>query len=281
MSDQRQSQDRSGRSTVTWWTGAITAVLFFALGLGAGRFVLPPAASPASPSPVASSGTPSATDIEALAAAVRAEVKAAMAEAQPAAPALQVPPQSQQPQVVDVSEDDDPALGPDDAKVVVVEFSDYQCPFCTRFALQTFKPLLQQYGDQIRWVYRDFPIEGLHPQAQKAHEAANCVREQNEAKYWEIHDMLYERRDAWNNNPDHVNIFKGWIPELDLDQAAFDQCLDSGKYAAEVQADQRDGASYGVRGTPTFFINGQALVGAQPIEAFQQVIDAELAKAKD
>ena len=143
--------------------------------------------------------------------------------------------------------------------------------------MQTFKLLLDQYGDQIRWVYRDFPIAGLHPQAQKAHETANCVWEQDEARYWDIHDLLYERRDEWNNNPDHVQVFKSWIPELALDQTAFDECLDSGKYAGEVQADLEAGSSYGVRGTPTFFVNGKALVGAQPIENFQQTIDAELA----
>ena len=146
--------------------------------------------------------------------------------------------------------------------------------------MQTFKPLLDQYADQIRWVYRDYPITGSHPQAQKAHEAANCVREQDEAKYWDIHDLLYERRDEWNNNPDHVQVFKGWIPELGLDQTAFDECLDSGRYADEVRADLQAGSSYGVRGTPTFFVNGKALVGAQPIANFQQAIDAELAKAQ-
>lgn len=146
--------------------------------------------------------------------------------------------------------------------------------------MQTFKPLLEQYGDQIRWVYRDFPIASLHPQAQKAHEAAECAREQDEDKYWEIHDLFYERRDLWNNNPDHVNIFKSWIPELGLDQAEFNQCLDTDKYAAEVQADLQAGSSYGVRGTPSFFVNGRPLVGAQPLSVFQQAIEAELAKAE-
>ncbi len=144
--------------------------------------------------------------------------------------------------------------------------------------MKTSKPLLEQYGDKIRWVYRDFPIASLHPQAPKAHEAANCVREQDEAKYWEIHDLFYERREQWNNNPAAVDVFKSWIPELGLDQAAFDECLDSNKYAAEVQADIQAGVSYGVRGTPTFFVNGRPLVGAQPLNVFQQAIEAELAK---
>ena len=144
--------------------------------------------------------------------------------------------------------------------------------------MQTFKPLLDQYGDKIRWVYRDFPISSIHPQAEKAHEAANCVREQDEDKFWQIHDMFYQRRNDWNNNPQAVDVFKSWIPELGLDQATFDECLDSGKYADEIQADIQDGVSYGVRGTPTFFINGRPLVGAQPLAVFQQAIEAELAK---
>lgn len=166
-----------------------------------------------------------------------------------------------------VSADDDPALGPEDAPVVIIEFSDFSCPYCRRFHQQTFRPLLEAYPDQIRFVYRDFPI--LSPESFVAAQAAECAEEQD--AFWEFHDALFSGR-----YPLGREAYRAYAEELGLDAEALLACVDEGRYAAEVQADAQAAASLGVRGTPTFFINGIPLVGAQPLERFQQVIDGEL-----
>lgn len=168
-----------------------------------------------------------------------------------------------------VETDGDPQLGPDNAKVTVVEFSDFQCPFCQRFRNETFDALIEKYGDDIRIVYRDYPLSSLHPQAQKAAEAAECANEQG--KFWEMHDLLYENQDALSED-----LYQDLAGQLKLDTQQFDDCLESDKYADEVAADQQAGTSYGVSGTPTFFINGWILVGAQPTSQFEALIDQEL-----
>ncbi len=170
--------------------------------------------------------------------------------------------------------------GDPQAPVVIVEFSDYQCPFCNRFFQET-KPLLdEQYiaTGQVRFVYKDFPIDNIHPQAQKAAEAAECAGAQG--AYWAMHDRLFAGLEAWNNNPDAVAIFKEYAAELGLDTAQFNECLDQGRYAEEVRADREEGTRAQVTGTPTFFINGRRLEGAQPFSAFVQIIEEELAKSR-
>lgn len=170
---------------------------------------------------------------------------------------------------IDVSEDDDPALGPADAPVTIIEFSDYQCPYCNRVET-TLKQVFETYGDQVRLVYRDYPLP-FHTFAQKAAEAAECAEDQG--KFWEFHDKLFENQQSIN-----TENMKQWAKDLGLDSTKFDDCLDSGKYASEVQKDFEDGQAAGVSGTPTFFINGQKLVGAQPFTAFKSIIDGELSK---
>ena len=170
-----------------------------------------------------------------------------------------------------VSPDDDPALGPEDAPVTVIEFSDFQCPYCKSFRDNTFDALQQKYGNKIRFVYRDFPLTSIHPEAMKAAEAADCANEQG--KFWEIHDLLFSTQASIG-----VSNSKQLAQQLGLDADKCNQCLDSDKYAQEVQADMNDGNSYGVTGTPTFFINGVRLIGAQPLSAFTSVIDQELGK---
>lgn len=195
-----------------------------------------------------------------------------------AAPQVVQAPQQQAPQlpaepparVENVSADNDPFLGPEDAPVTIVEFSDFQCPYCKRFRDQTFDALIEQYGDQIRIVYRDFPLSQLHPDAQKAAEAAECANEQG--KFWEMHDMIYANQQLGIG----VDALTGFADQLQLDTDEFAECVESGKYAEEVAADMADGNAYGVSGTPTFFINGYRLVGAQPLEAFTALIDQEL-----
>lgn len=173
---------------------------------------------------------------------------------------------------VDVSLDDDPVLGDKNAKVTIVEFSDYECPFCGRYFTQTYPQLKKDYVDtgKVKIVFRDYPLP-FHQNAQKAAEAAECADDQG--KFWEMHNKLFSNQQKLD-----VASLKKYAGELALDQAKFDDCLDSGKYASEVEKDMQDGSSYGVSGTPSFFVNGQLLVGAQPYSEFKKLIDAELAK---
>ncbi|MBI4361244.1 thioredoxin domain-containing protein [Candidatus Micrarchaeota archaeon] len=166
-----------------------------------------------------------------------------------------------------------------DAPVIVVEFSDYQCPFCRRFYAETL-PLIQgDYIDsgKVRFYFKDFPLS-FHPMAHVSSEAARCAGDQG--KYWQMHDKMFGEQNADSSGTTTVNYsvddLKAWAREIGLDGTAFDACLDSGKYKDSVAADYREGVSAGISGTPSFVINGQTLVGAQPYSAFKSVIDAEL-----
>jgi len=164
--------------------------------------------------------------------------------------------------------DDDPYLGSKDAKVTIIEFSDFECPACKR-AEPVVKQVTSYYGDKILFVYRDFPIYQLHPFAQKAAEASECAFEQD--KYWEMHDKLFDNQDALD-----VSSLKRYAREIGLDGAQFDSCLDSSKYQSEVEKDANDGVKAGVQGTPTFFINGKQYTGGRSLEEFRKIIDKEL-----
>jgi protein-disulfide isomerase len=190
--------------------------------------------------------------------------------------------------VANVSADDDPAWGPADAKVTVVEFSDFQCPYCGRFATQTYSQIKQEYEGKIRFVFRDFPLSTIHPWAEKGAEAAGCANEQG--KFWEYHDAIFQNQtaitekyqtaaqsgDAVAGLAAAVDALKSTATDLGLDATAFAQCLDSGKNAQEIQKDYQDGISYGVQGTPAFYVNGLLVSGAQPFANFKTVIDAAL-----
>lgn len=173
--------------------------------------------------------------------------------------------------VYPVSVGDDPQKGNSEAKITIIEFSDFQCPFCKK-ALPTIDKILEDYPNQIKFVYRDFPLD-FHDNAQKAAEAAECADDQG--KFWEYHDLLFEHQDEWSEDSEE---FKKYAKDLGLDEPQFVQCLDSGKYKEEVKKDQSDGESVGVSGTPTFFINGHKLVGAKPYQEFKKIIDEELKK---
>lgn len=175
------------------------------------------------------------------------------------------------PSRVEVGVDDDYVKGDPNAPITIVEFSDFECPFCARFYSQTLPSIQQKYIDtgKVKFVYRDFPL-GFHKNAQKAAEAAQCAGDQG--KYWEFHDKIFENQPSLN-----LENLKKWAMELNLDVNEFNQCLDSGKYYDEVQQDMKDGTAAGVKGTPAFFINGVFLSGAQPFSAFEQIIEAELA----
>ena len=163
----------------------------------------------------------------------------------------------------------DPVRGVASAPVTIVEFSDYQCPFCGRVN-PTLEQVRKTYGDKVKIIFKDFPLPN-HAQAPKAAEAAHCAGEQG--KYWEMHDQLFANQGALN-----VPELKQYAVGLSLDAAKFNQCLDSGKTAGLVAAGTAQGEKMGVNSTPTLYINGRALVGAQPFEAFKQIIDEELAK---
>jgi protein-disulfide isomerase len=163
---------------------------------------------------------------------------------------------------------DGPAMGEQKAPVTIVEFSDYQCPFCSR-AEETVKKVLDQYKGKVRLVFRDYPLP-FHPQAQKASEAAHCAGDQG--KYWQMHEKLFANQSALG-----VPQLKDHAKGLGLDAAKFDKCLDSGEKAKIVETSKKAGDEAGVNGTPAFFINGRPLSGAREFEKFKEIIDYELA----
>lgn len=177
---------------------------------------------------------------------------------------------------------DAPVLGRADAPVTLVEFSDYQCPYCRMFFSDTFPTLKHDYIDtgKLRYVFRDYPLDQMHPQARKAAEAAHCAGEQG--KYWEMHDLLFQNQQALASAQltEHAR-------NLGLDGASFDACLESAKYAERVKEGQSTGAAAGVRGTPGFIlaktqpgdsVEGRPIRGAQPVDAFRKLIDELLAE---
>ena len=170
----------------------------------------------------------------------------------------------------DIPVDDDPILGPDDAPITIIEFSDYECPYCRKFHVETFNQLIEAYPDQVRFVYRDFPLSTIHSNAIAASEAANCAHEQG--VFWEYHDLLFSMQQGLSKD-----AYLAYAEQLNLDMTEFESCIDSRRYEDEVASDYDFAARLGIRSTPTFFINGLPLVGAQPFEVFKQVIDKELA----
>jgi len=180
------------------------------------------------------------------------------------------------PQVSEASIDDDPILGDKGAPITLIEFSDYQCPFCRRFYKETLPRLKDEFikKGKLRYVFRDFPVQPIHPFANKAAEAAQCAEE--EGQYWEMHDLLFENQEAMETE----NI-KAHAKALGLNLVAFEKCLEEGKYVGEVDKDKNAGLSAGIRGTPSFIlgpttsdgkIRGTLIVGAQPYEVFRAAI---------
>jgi len=164
----------------------------------------------------------------------------------------------------------DPAIGNPDAPITIVEFSDFQCPFCAA-AMPTLKQLREDYGDRVRLVWKDFPLTQIHPDAYRAAQAGRCAFEQGE--FWELHDVLFANQQALDDAS-----LKLHAASVGLDTAAFDTCFDSARYESDVQAGMNMGTLLGVSATPTVFINGRAISGAQPYDVFARIIDEELAR---
>lgn len=166
-----------------------------------------------------------------------------------------------------------PSLGPVDAPVTLVEFSDFQCPYCARLA-PVVKRIADEYPGQVRVVFRQFPLRNIHTHAQKAAEASLCAFDQG--RFWEMHDALFA--DVKKLGPTDLTAR---AKKLNLDLEAFNQCLESGKYAATVQQDLEDGMVAGVSGTPAVFVNGRVLKGSKPYESIKKMIEEELQRAEN
>jgi protein-disulfide isomerase len=163
-----------------------------------------------------------------------------------------------------------PAKGPANAPVTIVEFSDFQCPYCSRL-IPSIQEVEKKYGDKVRLVFRQYPLP-MHPNAQKAAEASLCANDQG--KFWQLHDAMFSNQNALG-----VDQLKAKAAELGLNADKFNKCLDSGEKVAIVQADQKDGQAAGVNGTPAMFINGRFINGAVPIDQITTVVDDELRRA--
>jgi protein-disulfide isomerase len=172
---------------------------------------------------------------------------------------------------IDVASEGFPAKGPEGAPVTIVEFSDFECPYCARVN-PALDQVVKKYGDKVRLVFRQFPLN-IHANAQKAAEASLCARDQG--KFWEMHDAMFKEQRSLG-----VEQLKEKAARLDLDAETFNECLDSSRYAEAVVADLQAGSAVGVTGTPAFFINGRFISGAQPYADIAKLIDEELAMQK-
>ncbi|MBT8252189.1 MAG: DsbA family protein [Nitrosopumilus sp.] len=184
---------------------------------------------------------------------------------------------------VKISIDDDPMKGNPDAKITIIEFSDYECPFCGRFYTNTLPLIEENYINTglVNFVYRDFPIQSIHDNALPAALATECADDQG--KFWPYHNMIFENKSTWEklNGTNLLKEFEQYAIVLGLSTEEFNSCLESGKHLEEVKKDLQDGRDYGVTGTPGFFVGNDELgyvelKGAQPFESFQKVIDRML-----
>lgn len=200
---------------------------------------------------------------------------AAAATGQEAFPTVPEPPQ-----IVKVDPGKLPVLGDKNAKVTIVEFSDLQCPFCKSFVDETFPELKEKYIDtgKVKLTFRHYPLNSIHPNAQKAGEASECANEQG--KFWEYHDKLFATQDTWSPyaETELITAFVSYAGDLSLDTAQFQSCLETDKYKQAVVDDTNAGNKAQVDGTPAFFINGYRVTGAQPFSSFETIIEEQLKK---
>lgn len=159
--------------------------------------------------------------------------------------------------------------GKENAKVKLVEFTDFECPFCARFFSETLPQIEKGYQDKIAYYIRHFPIYSIHPNAENAALASECAREQG--KFREMHDLIFT-----NQKQMTIADLKDYAAKIGLKTAQFNQCLDSQKYKTNIERDAKLGGELGVSGTPTFFLNGRVINGAQPFSVFRSAIEEEL-----
>lgn len=171
---------------------------------------------------------------------------------------------------LEVADGGNASYGPVDAKVTIVEFADYQCPFCARM-VPTLREVVKKYEGKVRWVYRDFPLREIHPEAMPAALAAQCAGDQG--KYYEMHDKLFENYQQLN-----AALYTRLGTELGLDMNKYNECIKSGKHNDEIMRDYADGSQLGVNGTPSYFINGRKMGNGGDIKEFSRIIDEELAR---
>ena len=173
--------------------------------------------------------------------------------------------------------DDDPAIGLENAKVEIIEFGCYSCPY-TRQAQPIVKQVINEYKKEIKFIFRDFPIEQVHGDAIIHSMAANCALEQD--KFWEMHELIFTEQEVCGEGTvtpeDHI---QDAAERIGLNTKEFNKCMEKNRYQDEIEKDFNDGLKAGVSGTPTFFINGRRVIGPKPIKAFQKIIDEELQKA--
>jgi protein-disulfide isomerase len=168
---------------------------------------------------------------------------------------------------IDVSRD--PVLGPADAPITIIEFSDFECPFCSRFAQETAPALRRQYGERIRWIFVNYPLRSIHPNAYEAALAGECAAEQD--RFWPFYDAMFSGRHSLSGSG-YAEVAKA----IGLDEDQFRTCLRNADHADEVALDMKEGEKFYILGTPTFYVNGKRMEGAQRPEAFAAVIDSIL-----
>jgi protein-disulfide isomerase len=197
--------------------------------------------------------------------------------AQQAAIAQQAPSQPAAP--VEVALDESFAIGDPDAPVTIVEYTDFQCPFCARHALQTFTQIEENFVDtgKVRYIFKDLPLTSIHPQAVLAAEAARCAGDQDQSAYLTMHNLLFEKQKNWSGKSNAAELFADYADEIGLDSESLKTCLNNHEFEEAVQVDIQEAMQLGFTGTPAFLINGQPLVGAQPFEIFEQAVESLLA----
>jgi len=253
----------------------VGAVIAIAAATFAAGFVLGSSSSEVSSNDLVKS------DLADQIAALEKKLDSAQAPTPTAQPSPSVQPAQQAPAPkFQVSIDDDPMKGDPDAPVTIIEFSDFQCPFCKRWYTDTLSQITEDFMDtgKANLVYRDHPLDGLHPNAREVHIASECADEQD--KFWGYHDILFDDQSGWNRLPqvDLSSKLIEYATTLELDTASFESCLSSQEIADEVSADVLDAAAVGATGTPTFFVGNEKdgyikLVGAQPYSSFKYAID--------
>ncbi len=169
------------------------------------------------------------------------------------------------------------AIGNENAPVTITEYSDFQCPLCKKYFDDTYSQIIRDYVQtgKVKYVFKHFPLN-IHPQAIPAALSAECALEQN--KFWEMHNLLFQTQNDWSGKSDHLDTFKRLAAQLNLNTEQFNQCLDSKKHQGNVDKDYQEGLSGSIRGTPTFYINDQILVGAQETSKFTDALDSLLNK---